>query len=110
VSRLHHQFDRPLLTRAAALVSILVLVSVPALTRVGQKLDPRSHGPSFSRNIDCPPKKVSVAPVIAGAPRTAPVVVSTTVTNVTLSVDPIVPPQPGLALRPLRAPPSAVLA
>jgi hypothetical protein len=41
---------------------------VPALTRIGQKLQPVSpisQAPSFAKNIDCPPKKVTVSPVVA---------------------------------------------
>jgi hypothetical protein len=53
------------LARAAAVVGIVVLVCVPALTRVGQRLETASHAPSFAKNIDCPPKKVTVAPSAA---------------------------------------------
>jgi len=53
------------LARAAAVVAVVVLVCVPALTRVGQRLETASHAPSFAKNIDCPPKKVTVAPSAA---------------------------------------------
>ena len=55
------------LARVAAVAIVVVLVFVPALTRVGQRLETSSHAPSFAKNIDCPPKKVTLAPVAAMA-------------------------------------------
>jgi len=54
-----------LAARTGVVLGVVVLVCVPALTRVGQKLETTSHAPGFSKNIDCPPKKVTVAPVCA---------------------------------------------
>ena len=58
---------RPL-ARAGVLLCVCLLVCVPALTRIGQKLQPVtpiSSAPSFAKNIDCPPRKVTIAPVVA---------------------------------------------
>jgi len=55
------------LARAAAVVGIVVLICVPALTRAGQRLETASHAPSFAKNVDCPPKKVTVAAAAAMA-------------------------------------------
>jgi hypothetical protein len=55
------------LARVAAVAVVVVLICVPALTRVGQRLETASHAPSFAKNIDCPPKKVTVAPATAMA-------------------------------------------
>jgi hypothetical protein len=55
------------------LLAVLVLVCVPGLTRMSQKLETASHVPSFAKNIDCPPKKVTVSPapaVVSPAPLT----------------------------------------
>jgi hypothetical protein len=91
---------------------MVVLVCVPALTRIGQRLEPVSHGLSFSKNIDCPPKKVTIAPLFAVASPISlkafapvPMVRIATVPDVTRhrSLDHAAPP-------PLRAPPSALLA
>jgi hypothetical protein len=98
--------------RLAAAFAILVLVCVPALTRAGQKLETASHAPSFSKNIDCPPKKVVVAHVL---------VVASPAALKTFDVVPVarplslrataVPPSPRLGPPlPLRAPPSLLLA
>ena len=108
---LHARRFRSWLAPAAVVLGI-VLVCVPGLTRIGQKLETSSHAPSFAKNIDCPPKKVTVAPVLATAsamparsfeivpqPQLAP-----------LHELPL-PRSPYLsAPRPLRAPPSARLA
>ena len=51
----------------ARLLAVLVLVCVPGLTRMSQKLETASHAPSFAKNIDCPPKKVTVTPATAVA-------------------------------------------
>jgi hypothetical protein len=62
----HHHLGR-LPARLAALTFICVLICVPALTRIGQKLQPISpisQAPSFAKNIDCPPKKVTIAPIV----------------------------------------------
>jgi hypothetical protein len=100
------------LARAAVLVGILVLVCVPALTRVGQRLETSSLAPSFSRNIDCPPKKVTIAPVLAVA---SPILLRTFATIPVARLTPapatILPRSPHLAAPlPLRAPPSAFFA
>lgn len=94
------------------LFGIVVLVCVPGLTRVGQKLETASHTPSFSRNIDCPPKKVTVAPVESAAPA-APVRALETAPVARLAPPPDAtrPRSPFLATpRPLRAPPFRLLA
>ena len=97
--------------RFAAALAILVLVCVPALTRAGQKLETASHAPSFSKNIDCPPKKVTFAPVLA-------VVLPVAVKTLDQIPVPAPVPQPLVALPrsphlgpplPLRAPPSLLL-
>jgi hypothetical protein len=93
----------------SALLCVCVLLFVPALTRITQKLEPVSHSPSFSKNIDCPPKKVTVAPVFAIA---SPIPLKG---FETVRVARLVPPPPATlppspicsAPRPLRAPPSA---
>ena len=100
-----------LLARAAVLLGVVVLICVPALTRTGQKLETSSHAPSFAKNIDCPPKKVVVAPLPAASP--APLVTFVAVSVVArLPVrDARLPRSPLLAApRPLRAPPSTLLA
>lgn len=51
------------LTRAAVLLGVVVFVSVPTLTRVGQRLATSTSAPSF-RNIDCPPKKLTIASAV----------------------------------------------
>jgi len=51
--------------RLGPLLCVCVLLFVPALTRISQKLEQVSHTPSFSKNIDCPPKRVTVASVFA---------------------------------------------
>lgn len=100
------------LARACTLLAVLVLVCVPGLTRIGQKLETASRAPSFAKNIDCPPRKVTVLP--------APAVVS----PVPLTVLHLVPvaasaPAPDEGLpnslqffgpRPLRAPPLTLVA
>ncbi len=65
VVRLNAHRNGRLLARAGVLSFVFVLLCVPALTRVGQKLEPVSpisQAPSFAKNIDCPPKKVVVSP------------------------------------------------
>lgn len=100
-----------LLARAAVLIGVTVLVCVPAMTRVGQRLETASHAPSFAKNSDCPPKKVTVAPVPVASP--APLLVFEPVSVVALapSIGALRPRSPFLVVpRPLRAPPSALLA
>jgi hypothetical protein len=97
-------------TRLGAALCVCSLLCVPALTRITQKLEPESHTPSFSKNIDCPPKKVTVAPVVAIA-SPIPLDGFDTILPVRLALllDLIPPPSPtGSAPRPLRAPPSAL--
>ena len=98
------------LARAAAVLGVVVLICVPALTRVGQKLETASHAPSFSRNIDCPPKKVTVTPALAIASvslNTLELVPCATLASPQAETVPrspqFTPPAP------LRAPPSALL-
>ena len=101
-----------LLARGAVVLSVVVLVCVPALTRIGQKLETASHAQSFSKNIDCPPKKVTVTPVFAV---TSAIPLKT---FETVRVAPLAPTPDAMLLRtpspsappPLRAPPSALLA
>jgi hypothetical protein len=90
---------------------MVVLVCVPALTRIGQRLEPVSHGVSFSKNIEGPPKKVTVAPLFAVvspmrlkafAPVPALPMVAAPDAMRPRSLDRSSPP-------PLRAPPSALL-
>ena len=88
-----------------------MLVCVPGLTRVGQKLETASHAPSFAKTIDCPPKKVTVAPAPIESP--APIAIYEAVRVVALAPSPedLKPRSPFLvAPRALRAPPSAFLA
>jgi hypothetical protein len=103
---------RLLWARAAVLLGIVVLVCVPGLTRIGQKLETASHAPSFAKNIDCPPKKVTIAPAPSvgspAVPRTFDVVV---IARALPPPDAALPSPPHLrALQPLRAPPSFVRA
>jgi hypothetical protein len=98
--------------RVAVLLAIVVLVCVPGLTRIGQKLERASLTPSFAKNIDCPPKKITIAPVPSvgspALPRTFDVVV---IARAVPPPDAALPPPPSSrALPPLRAPPSFVRA
>ncbi|HEY1911408.1 MAG TPA: hypothetical protein VGG73_10835 [Vicinamibacterales bacterium] len=68
LARLNAHRNRRLLARLGVLSFVFVLLCVPALTRIGQKLQPVppvSQAPSFAKNIDCPPKKVVVSPTTA---------------------------------------------
>jgi hypothetical protein len=101
-------------SRAASLAVIVVLVFLPTLTRVRQKLEllsPASHGPSLSKNVDCPPKKVTVAPVVALA---SPVLHETRVLPAAPPWRDLPVPLPLAPSRstpgPLRAPPAALFA
>jgi hypothetical protein len=97
--------------RLAALVGVLVLVCVPSLTRAGQKLETSSLAPTF-RNVDCPPKKVTVAPVQAVFTAAA-TVLSEALPAVRIVAPASVAPPRAVALsapRALRAPPSVFLA
>jgi hypothetical protein len=101
-----------LLARVSALFAVLVLICVPGLTRMSQRLETASHAPSFAKNIDCPPKKVTVAPATA----LVSLVSVTTfdlvpVARLASAPDATLPrsPQP-FGPRPLRAPPVALLA
>jgi hypothetical protein len=88
-----------------------VLICVPALTRIGQTLETSSHAPSFAKNIDCPPKKVVIAPLPVASP--APLVTFVPVSVVALVPvrDAQLPRSPFLVVPPpLRAPPSTLLA
>jgi hypothetical protein len=103
---------RLLLARTAVLFGIMVLVCVPGLTRMGQKLETASHAPSFAKNIDCPPKKVTVTPASAVSPASSLAMFDTLPLAALLPPRaPLLPRSPLLAIpRPLRAPPSAHLA
>ncbi len=103
---------RLLLTRAAVLLGIVVLVCVPGLTRMGQKLETASRTPSFAKNIDCPPKKVTVAAAVAVAlPVTLKVFESVPSTPFAPAPDSALSPPPlSSSPPPLRAPPSTQLA
>jgi hypothetical protein len=100
------------LARAAAVVGIVVLICVPALTRVGQRLETSSRAPSFAKNIDCPPKKVTVAPAVAMAsPLPLDAIELVPVARFAPSVAKILPRPPQFDRpAPLRAPPDALLA
>jgi hypothetical protein len=94
------------------LLGVLVLICVPGLTRMSQRLETASHAPSFAKNIDCPPKKVTVAPATALASPVSlttfdlvPVVPFASVADASLPRSPF-RSTPG----PLRAPPLALLA
>jgi len=105
-----HSFGH-LLARIAVLCGVLVLVCVPGLTRIGQKLETASHAPSFAKNIDCPPKKVTVTPATAVA---SPVSLATLdpvpLVRFAVAPDAALPQPPYLfGPRPLRAPPAAFL-
>ena len=103
---------RLLLARTAVLFGILVLVCVPGLTRMGQKLETASHAPSFAKNIDCPPKKVTVTPASAVSPASSLAMFDPLPLAALLpSRAPLLPRSALLVIpRPLRAPPSAPLA
>ena len=99
------------LARAAVLLSVVVFVCVPTLARMGQRLATSTHAPSF-RNIDSPPKKLTLAPAAA---MTSPIPLEgiETVKIATFRPTPSAPPtlSPFLSTpTPLRAPPSALLA
>jgi hypothetical protein len=96
--------------RVAAVIGVLVLICVPALTRAGQKLETSSRAPSF-RNIDCPPKKLAMTVVQAVAStmpseavQVPPAADLAPVSDTTPQSSPYLA-TPG----PLRAPPSAFL-
>jgi hypothetical protein len=79
---------------------------------MGQKLETASHAPSFAKNIDCPPKKVTVIPAPAVA---FPVPLANFDLVPTLrpaAVPDTAVPRSPYVFRPgpLRAPPSAILA
>jgi hypothetical protein len=96
--------------RMSALLCVAVLLCVPALTRITQKLEPVSHTPSFRTNIDCPPKKVVVAPSFA-IPSAVLLRADASVRVERLAPPPdlVPPPSPtASAPRPLRAPPSVL--
>ena len=111
--RFHAERKGRLLARAGVLMYIVVLLCVPALTRIGQKLQPVtpiSSAPSFAKNIDCPPKKVTVAPQFSIT--SAVLLKNTEVVRVARLAppDPTLPSTPVVtAPRALRAPPSPIL-
>jgi hypothetical protein len=100
-----------LLARAYVLLAVLVLVCVPGLTRMSQRLETASHAPSFAKNIDCPPKKVTVVPTTGVATPVALTFDLVSVVRPAFAPDTTVPVPPDLfGPRPLRAPPLALLA
>jgi hypothetical protein len=95
------------LTRAAVLLGVVTFVCVPTLVRIGQGLAPATHGPSF-RNIEGPPKKLTIAPVAATI-SAIPLKNTDTVRVTMFSPAPVAQLQQSPFLstaRPLRAPPS----
>jgi hypothetical protein len=96
--------------RAAVLIGVAVLICVPALTRIGQKLETASHTISFSRNIECPPKKVTVSKAPAAVP---PASIDSADVAPVAKFAPISAAQPYVPIvaapRQLRAPPSVLL-
>jgi hypothetical protein len=109
-SRLTHRLGL-LLARTAVLLGIVVLVCVPGLTRMNQKLETASRAPSFSKNIDCPPKKVTLLPALLASPAPLATFDAPAIVALLPSRDPLLPRSLFLAVpRPLRAPPSALLA
>ena len=97
------------LARAAVLLSVVVFVSVPTLARMGQRLTTSTHAPSF-RNIDSPPKKLTIAPATSVI-SPIPLKDNETVRVVVIKSEPSEPlsPSPFLSTpRPLRAPPSVL--
>jgi hypothetical protein len=96
--------------RVVVLLGVLVLVCVPALTRVGQKLETASHAPSFSKNVDCPPKKVTLAATfVVALPIARKALAAVRITRFAPPLDAALNPSPFLSIPPpLRAPPSAI--
>ena len=103
---------RCLFARAGTLFFVGVLLCVPGLTRVGQRVN-TSQGPtlSFSKSTDFPPKKITIEHVrliVSWAD-----LICAETTRVWVFVRPVdaTPPPAftGSAPRPLRAPPSARL-
>jgi hypothetical protein len=89
---------------------VYVLVCVPALTRVNQRLETASKTPSFAKNIDCPPKKVTVAPSPAASPVPIFTVEVVRIGSVVPARPVVEPRSPFLAVPgPLRAPPAAAI-
>jgi hypothetical protein len=91
-----------------------VLLCVPALTRITQRLESTqiSTTLNFGKNIDCPPKKVTIAPVLA---ITSAVLLeddeTVPVARLAPSPDATLPHPPTTAApSPLRAPPPALFA
>jgi hypothetical protein len=76
-----------------------------------QKLETASHAPSFAKNIDCPPKKVTVAPATAASTVTLTAFERVPLVRPASAADATLPRAPQLfGPRPLRAPPLALLA
>lgn len=109
-SRRSHRL-RLLPARTAVLLGIVVLVCVPGLTRMSQKLETASRAPSFSKNIECPPKKVTLLPARLASPAPLATFDAPPIAALLPSRDPLLPRSPLLAVpRPFRAPPAAPLA
>jgi hypothetical protein len=90
---------------------VLVLVCVPGFTRIGQRLETTSHTPSFAKNIDCPPKRITIAPATL-VPTPIPIALElVVVAEHVFTPDPALPRSPDIfGPRPLRAPPLSLLA
>ena len=91
--------------------AVLVLVCVPGFTRMGQRLETASRAPSIAKNIDCPPKKVTVTPAAVATPLPVAVFDHAPVARPSAVADAMVPRgRRFFGPRPLRAPPLALLA
>jgi hypothetical protein len=102
-----HSFGQ-LLGRIPVLLGVVVLVCVPGLTRMSQRLETASRTPSFAKNIDCPPKKVTIAPSAVASPVPVFTLEVVRVPRAVPSRAVLLPRSPFLAVPgPLRAPPSA---
>jgi hypothetical protein len=112
LNRFNNRRARLLCLPAAVVVGIVVLVCVPGLTRMGQKLETASHAPSFAKNIDCPPKRVTIVPVVAVAsPAQLQSVDIAPVARFAPASDPTLPRSPYLSSpHSLRAPPAVPFA
>jgi hypothetical protein len=89
---------------------IVSLLLVPALTRVGQALDPGCHpvaGFSFSKSSDVPPDLISVAPDLAVTPLDAAALVQRVHGHVVSDDDAVPPPPDVLDTGALRGPPDS---
>jgi hypothetical protein len=100
--------------RCTASLCVAVVLLVP-LTRLRQRLEavsPVSRAPSFSKNIDLPPKRVSAVPLLTLTSVVALAVEDRVSTPRSLPLpDTGAVPSPDVSpARPLRAPPSSPIA